>query len=188
MCCLTDVPIESVYSGVVALPDYSSLPEQNFDWMSSVYGENGELIPHDIPKPLGKIVNANLFHDMITGRSVTGIIDLLNQTPIDWFSKKQATVETATYGSEFVASRTCVERDVDLCTLLRYLGVPIRSKAIMFGGNESVVNSATTPHAKLHKRHNALSFHRVREAIASRVIGIYHVRREENLAYILSKH
>ena len=81
-------------------PDYSSLPEQNFDWMSSVYGDNGELIPHDIPKPLGKIVrithfvDANLFHDMITGRSVTGILDLLNQTPIDWFSKKQATVET----------------------------------------------------------------------------------------------
>ena len=95
-------------------PDYSSLSEQNFDGMSSVYGDNRAPIPHDIPKPLGKIVrithfvDANLFHDMITGRSISGIIDLLNQTPIDWFSKRQATVETATYGSEFVASSTGV--------------------------------------------------------------------------------
>ena len=67
-------------------------------------------------------------------------------------------------------------------------GVKIRNKAIMFGANESVVNSATAPHAKLLKRHNALSFHRVREVIASRVNGFYHVRSAENLADILSKH
>jgi hypothetical protein len=45
---------------------------------------------------------------------------------------------------------------------LRYLGVPIREKSYMFGDNESVVNSSIQPHAKLHKRHMALSFHRVR--------------------------
>ena len=58
----------------------------------------------------------------------------------------------------------------------------------MFGDNESVVNSSTTPHAKLHKRHNALSFHRVREAIAAKIIGFYHVRSEANVSDILSKH
>jgi hypothetical protein len=43
-------------------------------------------------------VDANLFHGLITGRSVTGILHLVNKTPIDWYvySKKQATVETAT--------------------------------------------------------------------------------------------
>jgi hypothetical protein len=151
-------------------------------------------MPHDAPTPLGKyvrithFVDANLFHDKLTGRSVTGILDFINQTPIDWYSKKQATVETATYGSEFVASRTCVERDIDLRTLLRYLGVPIYKKAYMFGDNESVVNGAATPHGKLHKRHYALSFHRVREAIAMGIIGYYHVRSETNPSDILSKH
>ena len=66
--------------------------------------------PHDAPKPLGKYVtlthyvDVNLLHDLITGRSVTGILHLINKTPIDWYSKKQATVETATYGSEFIAA------------------------------------------------------------------------------------
>jgi hypothetical protein len=53
-------------------------------------------------------------HDIASGRSVTGILHLVNKTPIEWYSKKQATVETATYGSEFVAARVCVEQIIDL--------------------------------------------------------------------------
>jgi len=45
-----------------------------------------------------------------------------------------------------------------------------------------------TPHAKLHKRHNALSFHRVREAIAAKLIDFRHVRSAANPADVLSKH
>ena len=175
-------------------PDYSGLPDQQFDWTYSVYGHVEEMLPHDAPEPLGKYVtlshyvDANLFHDMITGCSVTGILHLANQTPIDWYSKKQATVETATYGSEFVATRTCVEQIIDLHTTLRYLGVPIRTKSYMFGDNKSVVDSSTTPHAKLHKHHTALSFHRVREAVAAGIVAFYHIAGEANPADILSKH
>ena len=46
---------------------------------------------------------------MITGRSVTGILHLVNGTPFEWYSKKQSTVETATYGSEFVAARIAID-------------------------------------------------------------------------------
>ena len=101
--------------------------------------------------------DTNLFHDVLTGCSVTGILHLLNQTPIDWCAKKQATVETATYGSEFVAGRTCIEQAIDLRTSLRYLGVPIHSKSSTFGNNKAKVDSANAPHARLHKRHTALS-------------------------------
>ncbi len=126
-----------------------------------------ELLLDNAPEPLGKsitlthYVDANLFHDALTGCSVTGILHMVNATPIDWYSKKQATVETATYGSEFVAACTCVEQIVDLHNTLRYLGGPIHERSYIFGDNESVVNSSSVPHAKLHKRHTALSFHRV---------------------------
>ena len=46
-------------------------------------------------------------------------------TPIDWHSKKQSTVETHSYASELVASRTFAERNIALRITLRYLGVPI---------------------------------------------------------------
>jgi len=127
-------------------------------------------------------------HDVLTGHSVTGILHLLNQTPIDWFSKKQATVETATYGSEFVAARTCVEQIIDLRNVIRYLGVTIRNKSYVFGDNKSVVNSSSIPHSKLHKRHTALSFHQVCEAVAAKIIGFYFIEGENNPADILSKH
>jgi hypothetical protein len=58
----------------------------------------------------------------------------------------------------------------------------------MFGDNKSVVDSSMTVHAKLHKRHTMLSFHRVREAIASGMIGFYFIAGEFNPADILSKH
>ena len=57
----------------------------------------------------------------------------------------------------------------------------------MFGDNESVVNSSSIPHARLHKRHNALSFHRVREGIAAGIAEFHHVRSGNNPADILSK-
>jgi hypothetical protein len=174
-------------------PDYSDLPAKQYDW-TSVYGEVSELLPDDAPEPLGKCVtlthyvDANLFHDALTGCSVTGILHMLNATPIDWYSKKQATVETATYGSEFVAALICVEQIIDLRNTLRYLGVPIQEQSYMFGDNESVVNSSSIPHAKLHKRHVALSFHRVRQAIASKFVGFYFLPGVDNPADILSKH
>jgi hypothetical protein len=88
------------------------------------------------PEPLGKYVtlthyvDANLFHDIITGRFVTGILHLVNKTQIAWYYKKQATVETATYGLEYVAAPcTCVEQVMDLRLTLRRLRVPIRSRS-----------------------------------------------------------
>ena len=175
-------------------PDYSDLVVPDYDWARSVYGDAKEDIPRDAPEPLGKpvvttsYVDANLLHDLVTGRSITGILHFLNGTPIDWYSKKMATVETATYGAEFVSARTCVEQLVDLRNTLRYLGVPLREKSYIFGDNESVVNSSIQPHAKLHKRHNALSFHRVREAIATGRYVFSHIPGENNPADILSKH
>ena len=170
------------------------LPKPYYDWSRTVYGDLKEIIPGDAPEPLGKPVttitykDANLMHDMITGRSVTGIIHFVNQTPFDWYAKKQTTVETATYGSEFNAGRTAVEQIIEHRTALRYLGVPVLDHSFMFGDNESVVNSSTIPDAQLHKRHNLLSFHRVREAIASGMIWFFPIPGKENPADILSKH
>ena len=92
-------------------PNLSDLPPDPQDWSQGPYGHVQEEIPPNAPRPLGKpvdtitYVDANLYHDLTTGRSVTGILHFLNKTPMDWFSKKQNTVATSTYGSEFVAAR-----------------------------------------------------------------------------------
>ena len=177
------------------IPNYSQYPDQDFDWTRTVYGKVTEQIPDDIPEALGKAVrmtayvDANLYHDMVTGRALTAVLHLINQTPVDWFCKRQATVETATFGSEFVAARIAVDQIIDLRNTLRYFGVPIDGKTYMFGDNQSVITNSTLPHSQLNKRHNALSYHRVREAVSCKtLLGFYHVTGDKNPADILSKH
>ena len=174
--------------------DFSSLRDQEYDWTRTVYSGACEQIPHDIPKPLGKhvqtthYVDANLHHDLATGKAVTAVLHFLNQTPIDAYTKRQSTVETATYGSEFVAARTAVDQIIDIRTTLRYLGVPIRDMSYMFGDNRSVVTSSTIPNSTISKRHHFASYHRVREAIAAKFISFHWKDGKSNPADILSKH
>ena len=94
--------------------DYSDLVTKKEDW-HKIYGKVSEILPSNCPEPLGTSVtlthyiDANLMHDITTGCSVTACLHFINSMPIDAYSKKQPTVETATYGSEFVAVHTCVE-------------------------------------------------------------------------------
>ena len=174
-------------------PDYSKISQVEYDWEHTVYGKGKEEIPPNSPEPLGKpvvlthFVDGNLEHCKLTGRAVTGVIDMINQTPIGWYAKRQNTIETASYGSEVVSARIAADRALALRTTLRYLGVPIEGKSLMFGDNQSVVNCAM-PHSQLSKRHHALNWHRVREMIASGIIHFKHIDGKKNPADILSKH
>ena len=178
----------------VEYPDYSkyNVIAQPEDW-GKIYQPCCEDIPQDAPIPKGKgvmmttFVDANLLHDLITGRSCTGILHMLNKTPIDWYSKRQSTCETATYGSEMVAARIAVDQIVDLRYSLRMLGVPILGPTTMFGDNLSVVNSATLPSGKLMKRNHILNYHRTREAQACGVCNFVHMNGKDNPADILTK-
>ena len=116
------------------------------------------------------------------------VLHFINTTPVDWCLKRQATVKTATYGSEFVAAKTATEQIRDLRNTLRYLGVPIMTKAYMFDNNKSVITSATIPQSGLNKRHYMLSYHRVKEAIAAKILDFYWCSSNQNKNDILSKH
>ena len=129
-----------------------------------------------------------MLHDHITGRSAMGILHFVNQTPVEWFSKHQNTVETATYGSEFVVAWTATEQIIDLCCTICMLGVPLDGPAWMFGNSESIVKSAMIPHLSLMKRHNALaSYNRVHKAIAVKVLHFCHIPGNQNPADVLTK-
>ena len=84
--------------------------QHGVDW-SDIYGDVKEELPPDMPEELGAPVTIHCFVDaahagnMITRRSHTGIIIYINNSPIMWYSKRQATVEASTFGSELVALR-----------------------------------------------------------------------------------
>ena len=58
----------------------------------------------------------------------------------------------------------------------------------MFGDDKSVVDSSSIPHSKLHKRHNALSYHKVHENITSKMISFHNIPGIINPADILNQH
>lgn len=176
------------------LPDYSDLPTQDYDWARTVYGDVKEQKATGAPEPKGKLVrtttykDANLYHDLATGRAVTGVIHFLNGTPLEWYTRKQPTVETATYGSEFSAAKTAIQQIAGLRLTLQYLGVQLDKSSYLFGDNESVVKSGTIPQSQLGKRHHALAYHFTREAVASKMVVFNYIPSELNVADILSKH
>jgi hypothetical protein len=61
-------------------PDLSGAAKKDFDWSNSVYGNVKEVIACDKPGALSNCVSlihyneANLYHDLTRGRSVTGVL------------------------------------------------------------------------------------------------------------------
>ena len=93
--------------------------------------------------------DADHAHDVLTRRSVTGILLLINNKPIHWISKRQKTVETSTYSSELVAAKQAVELIMEVRYALRMMGVPFDGPALMLGNNNSVVLNTTMPNSML---------------------------------------
>jgi len=158
------------------LPDLDKYPVTEYKWFQSYPGIQEEL-PPDMPESRGNPVRMSGFFDashascLVTQRSVTRILLLLNRTPIKWYSKRQATVESSTYGSELVAGRILVEMVMDFRYRLQMLGVPVLGSCLLFGDNQLMVTSVTIPSSVLKKRHNAIAWCRVREAVAAPLLG-----------------
>jgi hypothetical protein len=162
------------------------------DW-KEFYGDVEEEVPPNMPEPRGHSVTTSAFVDanhagnVVTRRSHTGIFLFVQNAPITWFSKRQNTVEAATFGSEFVALRICKEMIVALRYKLRMFGVPIDGPTNVFCDNRGVVRNASIPESTLMKKHNAINYHAVREAAAAGILRVGKEDGETNLADLLTK-
>jgi hypothetical protein len=90
-------------------------------------------------------VDADHAGNLITRRSQTGILLFVNRALIVWYSKRQNTVETSTFGSEFVAMRIAVELIESLRYKLRMFGIPIDGPTNVYCDNEAVTKNAIYP-------------------------------------------
>ena len=157
------------------------------------YPDAEEDIPPNMPEPCGKkaqitvMVDADHARDKVTRRSVTGILLFVNNTPMIWITKRQKTVETSTYGAELVAGRMATELVLEVRYKLRMLGIPLEESSVVLGDNMSVILNTTLPSSILKKKHNACAYHRIREAIAAKIIDFRHINSEVNIADILTK-
>ena len=172
-------------------PSFQESKFGKHDW-TDFYPDAKEAMPNNMPEPRGKEVIMSCFCDADhagckqTRRSHSGIIIFVNRAPILWFSKRQNTVEASTFGSELLAMRLAVEMIEGLRYKLRMLGVPLEGECAVFCDNNSVVLNVK-PESALKKKHVAVNWHRVREAIAAGTIKVAKENTLTNLSDILTK-
>ena len=184
---------EMVFDPTPIEPDMSLFVRE--DWSYSAYGYESlkEELPVNMPVPHGKpftirvFVDADHAGDLVTRRSRTGFIVFLNNAPIYWSSKKQSSVETSTFGSEFVAMKQATEYVRGLRYKLRMMGILVDEPAFVFGDNQSVLCNTTMPGSTLKKKNNAIAYHHVREGVARDEWRTAYVNTDENVADLLTK-
>jgi hypothetical protein len=173
-------------------PVYDEARFAKADW-AEYYPDAADPTPPNLPEPRGNGVSTTCFVDadhagcQATRRSQTGILLFIQRAPIIWYSKRQNTVESSTFGSEFVAMKTAVEQVEGLRYKLRMMGVPLDGETNVFCDNESVFKNASVPESTLKKKHNAIAYHRTREAQAAGIVRIAWEPGQTNLADLLTK-
>ena len=65
--------------------------------------------------------------------------------------------------------------------------IPLKGSTNVFCDNDSVVKNSSRPKSTLKKKHNAITYHRVREAQAAQIIRVAHKPGQTNLADLLTK-
>ena len=94
------------------------------DWMASEFGHvvGKEETPNDMPEPRGM--------GLSYGRK------LMWSAPISWWSKKQTSVESSSFGSEFIPMKQSCEYLHGLRYKLRMMGIPCEHSSYIYGDNQ----------------------------------------------------
>ena len=141
-----------------------------------------------LPEPLMKELAMNIFidsnhgHDRVTGRSITGMISFVGRTPITHISKRQSSVQTTTFGAEFVALKKAVEEAITIRYYLRSMGVTVTKPIIIYGDNLSAITNTINPGSALSKKYLALSYHFCCEYYSANIVDIRKIDTKENYA------
>ena len=165
------------------------------DWTSSEFGhlQGEEENPPNTPEPRGvgvtiqAKVDADHATDTVTRRSRTGIFVWINCSLIHWWSKKQTSVETSSFGAEFFAMKQCCEYLKGLRYKLKMMGIPINGPCYIQGDNQSVLANTTEPDSMLKKKAQSIAYHYVREGVARDEWRTTYINTNDNEADLLTK-
>ena len=174
------------------LPPEFEMPDVQSSWFHH-YPNSREEIPDNAPEPLMLPIQQTYFVDAshadnkVNRQSTVGILGLIQSTPHYTYCKELKTVESSSYGSEIMAARIATEAIIADRYRLRMLGVPIHTSCVLLGDNKSVQISTSLPSSSLNKKHNAIAYHKVREAAAAGILVFVWICTFFNLADVLTK-
>jgi hypothetical protein len=139
----------------------------------------------------GNITNKNLeafvdvSHAPEKKHSREGLILFFNGSPIDWVSKKQTGVSTASTEGEYKALTLACHRVIAAKTTLEHMGVEVSLPIPIYCDNTGAIIMSDHPTAK--SRHIFIHFHYVRELVELGIVRIEYISTHDQIADILTK-
>ena len=176
-------------------PEIDKAAFERKDWTLSEFGhlQGIEELPPKMPEPrgVGLIVVAKVDADhaanTITRRSRTGFLVYLNSGLVYWSSKKQTSVESSSFSSEFITMKQCCEYIHGLRYKLRMMGIPVEGPAYVHGDNQSVLCITSRPDSTLKKMSQSIAFHFIHEGVTRDKWRTTYVNTHDNEADLLTK-
>ena len=132
-------------------------------------------------------VDADHASDTVTRRSRTGILVYLNCSLIHWWSKKHTSIESSSFGAEFIAMKQCCEYLRGLRYKLRMMGIPCDEPSHIYSDNQAVLANTTMPDSTLKKKSQSIPYHFVREGSARGDWRMAYMKTHDNKADLLTK-
>ena len=100
---------------------------------------------------------------------------------------KQASVETSTFGLEFIVMKQCCKYVQGFPYNLRIIGIPVEEPTYVFRENKSVLANTSVPHSVLKKKSSSITYHFVHEGVAKDALRTAYLHTDLNPAHMGTK-
>ncbi|CAN0092662.1 unnamed protein product, partial [Heterosigma akashiwo] len=117
--------------------------------------------------------------DRIKGKSVTGYVIMLGDSPIVWASKLQTAVSTSTVEAEYLSLRSAVRYIMWLRHLLVDLGCPQSEPTPVVEDNSACIEWARDMVVSRKNRHFHVSYHLAKEQVNLGTIQMHKLYQDQ---------
>ena len=175
-----------------SIPNFDAEKFQRQDWSQTVYGDSHPDWPPNMPNHRGQgfivsaYVDSDHAGDTVTRRSITGFFIYCNNALVYWMSKKQGSIETSSFGSEFLAIKACTEYIQWIKFKLQMMYIQCDLPAFIYGDNQYLLANKTIPHLMLKKKSNSIAYHFVREGTARDECRTTYINTNDNRSDLLT--
>jgi len=131
-------------------------------------------------------VDADYAGCLDTRKSTSGFVFKINGGAVNWGSKKQKSVASSTVESEYIAFHAVGKEVKWMRGLLIELGEKPQTITVQ-GDNKGCLSNLMNPMPSSHVKHIDVSYHMVRELVATGMINPVYVASAANVADIFTK-